>query len=66
VLDKTDTLTRGKPAVTAAVGTNGPDEHELLRLAAAAEVGSEHPPAEAMLARAKELGLDLPRLEAQS
>ncbi len=60
VLDKTGTLTRGKPAVTAIVATNRIDERELLRLAAAAEVGSEHPLGEAIVARARELGLDLP------
>jgi P-type Cu+ transporter len=60
VLDKTGTLTRGKPAVTAVVPANGLAERELLRLAAAAEVGSEHPLGEAIVIRARELGLDLP------
>jgi Cu+-exporting ATPase len=60
VLDKTGTLTRGKPAVTAIVTANGTSEHELLRLAAAAEVGSEHPLGEAILFRARENGLELP------
>jgi len=63
VLDKTGTLTRGKPAVTGIVPTNGVPERQLLRLAAAAEVGSEHPLGEAIVARAKELGLDLPKAE---
>ena len=36
VLDKTGTLTRGKPAVTAVIATNGVTETEVLRLAAAA------------------------------
>jgi Cu+-exporting ATPase len=63
VLDKTGTLTRGKPAVTQVIATNGVVEDELLRLAAAAEVGSEHPLGEAIVARARELGLDLPRAE---
>ena len=40
VLDKTGTLTRGKPAVTAVMPADGLTERELLRLAAAAEVGS--------------------------
>ena len=62
VLDKTGTLTRGKPAVTRGRRrSNGLAEHELLRLAAAAEVGSEHPLGEAIVARASELGLELPR-----
>ena len=61
VLDKTGTLTRGKPAVTAGRRRRtGLAERELLRLAAAAEVGSEHPLGEAIVARARELGLDLP------
>jgi Cu+-exporting ATPase len=60
VLDKTGTLTRGKPAVTAVVPADGRTEHELLRLAAAAEVGSEHPLGEAIVLRARELGVDLP------
>ena len=63
VLDKTGTLTRGKPAVTGVLVTNGFREHDLLRLAAAAELGSEHPLGEAIVARAMELGLDLPRLD---
>jgi P-type Cu+ transporter len=60
VLDKTGTLTRGKPSVTQLVATNGVSEDDLLRFAAAAEVGSEHPLGEAILARARELGLQLP------
>jgi Cu+-exporting ATPase len=63
VLDKTGTLTRGKPAVTRVVSANGVPEAELLRLAAAAEVGSEHPLGEAIVARAREQGLALPRAE---
>jgi Cu+-exporting ATPase len=64
VLDKTGTLTRGKPAVTGVVPANGVPEQDLLRLAAAVEVGSEHPLGEAIVARARELGLDLPKAEA--
>src|SRR5215217_6441962 len=60
VLDKTGTITRGKPAVTAVVPADGFTERELLRLAAAAEVGSEHPLGEAIVLRARELGVDLP------
>ncbi|HEX2291591.1 MAG TPA: heavy metal translocating P-type ATPase, partial [Pseudonocardiaceae bacterium] len=60
VLDKTGTLTRGKPAVTAVVPADGLTDRELLRLAAAAEVGSEHPLGEAIVIRARELGADLP------
>ena len=59
VLDKTGTLTRGRPAVTKLVPAPGTSEIELLKLAAAAEVGSEHPLGEAILANARELELEL-------
>jgi Cu+-exporting ATPase len=55
VLDKTGTLTEGMPKVTEVV-PEGVSERELLRLAAAAQAGSEHPLARAVLARASELG----------
>jgi Cu+-exporting ATPase len=60
VLDKTGTLTRGKPAVVAIQAVGNRDENEVLRLVAAAEVGSEHPLGEAIVARARERGIDLP------
>jgi Cu+-exporting ATPase len=63
VLDKTGTLTRGKPAVTAVVPADGRAEAELLRYAAAAEVGSEHPLGEAIVVRARDLGIALPKAE---
>jgi len=63
VLDKTGTLTRGKPHVTGVATLNGFAESDLLRLAAAVEVGSEHPVGEAVVARARELGLTLPGAE---
>ncbi|MCX6000911.1 MAG: heavy metal translocating P-type ATPase, partial [Chloroflexi bacterium] len=47
--DKTGTLTQGKPAVTDAVGLNGFSSAEVLRLAAVAEKGSEHPVGEAIV-----------------
>ncbi|MGH2601523.1 MAG: heavy metal translocating P-type ATPase, partial [Dehalococcoidia bacterium] len=61
ILDKTGTITRGKPAVTRLIPSNGLAEPELLRLAAAVEVGSEHPLGEAIVARAEELRLELPK-----
>ncbi|MGI8477865.1 MAG: heavy metal translocating P-type ATPase [Thermomicrobiales bacterium] len=63
VLDKTGTLTRGKPAVTRLVTVGGFAERDLLRLAAAAEVGSEYPLGEAAVARAREIGIELPATE---
>jgi Cu+-exporting ATPase len=57
VLDKTGTLTRGKPSVTDVVAADGLQEGDLLRLVAAAERGSEHPLGEAIVRRADELGL---------
>ena len=62
VLDKTGTLTRGAPAVTRVFSTAGSSE-PLVRLAAAAEVGSEHPVGEAVVAHARALGLDVPGAE---
>ncbi|MBI2755964.1 MAG: copper-translocating P-type ATPase [Chloroflexi bacterium] len=62
ILDKTGTLTRGKPEVTALV-PEGISEQDLLRFAAAAEVGSEHPLGEAIVSRAKADGLTLPKAE---
>ncbi|MEJ7803442.1 MAG: heavy metal translocating P-type ATPase [Candidatus Limnocylindria bacterium] len=63
VLDKTGTLTRGRPAVTRIVPVGGATEEDLLRLAAAAEVGSEHPLGEAIVLRARELELSVPDAE---
>ena len=71
VLDKTGTITEGRPRVTDVVlfgsgdgvnGLPGPgvDNDELLRLVAGAERGSEHPLAVAILAAAEERGLDVP------
>ncbi len=56
VLDKTGTLTEGRPVVTDVL-PRGMTEEELLKLAAAIELRSEHPLAEAVLRKAKELGL---------
>ena len=63
VIDKTGTLTKGQPQVTAILPAPGREEDAdmLLRLAAAAETGATHPLAEAILARAKEAGLSVPK-----
>jgi Cu+-exporting ATPase len=58
--DKTGTLTRGKPEVTRVEPVDGVAEVELLRLAAGAEAGSEHPYGTAVVAAARGRGLDLP------
>ncbi len=58
-LDKTGTLTEGRPSVTAILPTAGLDEPQLLRLAASLERGSEHPLADAMLRAAAERGVAL-------
>lgn len=60
VIDKTGTLTEGKPKVTAIVPAAGFDEAGLLAFAAALEKGSEHPLANAIMEAAKEKGLTLP------
>jgi P-type Cu+ transporter len=59
VIDKTGTLTEGKPKVTAIVPASGFDESELLRLAASLERASEHPLADAIVAAAEERKLEL-------
>ena len=56
VFDKTGTLTVGKPSVTDIVSLTDIGEQELLRLAAIAESGSEHPLAQAVIRKAKENG----------
>lgn len=57
LVDKTGTLTEGRPRVTKVVAINGFDESEVLRLAAALEQSSEHPLATAIVAAVKERGL---------
>ena len=57
VIDKTGTLTEGKPKVTAVIAAAGFDEAEVLRLAASIERGSEHPLAAAIVAAAADRNL---------
>jgi heavy metal translocating P-type ATPase len=59
VVDKTGTLTEGKPKVTAVVPLEGFDEMQVLRLAASVERGSEHPLAAAIVAAAQERHISL-------
>src|SRR6187200_158087 len=63
VVDKTGTLTEGKPKVTAIVATSGFDENEILRLAASVELASEHPLADAIVRSAKEKNLEASKVE---
>ena len=57
VVDKTGTLTEGKPKVTAVIPAEGRGEASVLALAAGLEQGSEHPLGEAILAAARERGI---------
>ncbi len=57
VFDKTGTLTEGRPSVTDIIPAAGVEEAEILRLAAAADVQSEHPLAAAVVEAAKQRGL---------
>jgi len=62
VLDKTGTVTEGRPTVTKLVAIDG-DQEGLLRLAASLEAGSEHPLAEAIVTAAKQRNLDLAKVK---
>ncbi|MES5395769.1 heavy metal translocating P-type ATPase [Bacillus amyloliquefaciens] len=62
VLDKTGTVTNGRPVLTDAVPAAGMNEEELLRLAAAAETGSEHPLGEAIVSGAEKRGISIPKI----
>lgn len=63
VFDKTGTLTEGKPALTDLRPADGVDETELLRLAASADQPSQHPLAAAIVAGAKEKGVELSKAQ---
>jgi Cu+-exporting ATPase len=60
VVDKTGTLTEGRPRVTAVVPAAGMTEADVIRFAASLERLSEHPLAAAIVAAAKERGIDVP------
>ena len=63
IVDKTGTLTEGRPRFERAVATPGSTEDEVLRLAASLDQGSEHPLAAAIVAAAREKGLALEKPE---
>jgi len=63
VVDKTGTVTEGKPSLTGVEAAHGFDEDEVLRLAAALEAGSEHPLAEAILHGAEAKGLKIDKAQ---
>lgn len=59
IVDKTGTLTEGKPKLVAVLPEDGHDESEVLRLAASLERGSEHPLAEAIVRGAEERSIEM-------
>ena len=63
VLDKTGTITRGRPALTDVIVVEGFAEDEVLSAAAAVEAGSEHPLGQAMVAGARDRGIEVPKVE---
>ena len=62
IVDKTGTLTEGKPSVTAIATVMGQDEKELLALAASVEKASEHPLAAAIVAAAEKRGIAIAKV----
>ncbi len=63
IVDKTGTLTEGKPKLVAVMPEEGHDEAKVLRLAASLERGSEHPLAEAIVRGAEERGIEFAKAE---
>src|SRR5450830_66999 len=63
IVDKTGTLTEGKPRFDRAVACTGYTEDEILRLAASLDQGSEHPLADAIVQAARDLGLALDKVD---
>jgi Cu+-exporting ATPase len=63
VVDKTGTLTEGKPKVVSIIAAGGFQEADILRLAASVERASEHPLADAIVRAARERNLDLAKVE---
>ena len=63
IVDKTGTLTEGKPTFDRAIAFAGHTDSEILRLAASLDQGSEHPLADAIVRAARTQGLSLSRVE---
>lgn len=63
VIDKTGTLTEGKPKVTKILTAGGFSEHDILKFAAGVERASEHPLAQAIVTAALERGIALPQVD---
>ena len=63
IVDKTGTLTEGRPAFRVAIPAEGFDEEQLLQLAASLDAGSEHPLARAIVSEARERGLLLSKAD---
>jgi Cu+-exporting ATPase len=63
IVDKTGTLTEGKPKLTKTVAGSGFDENQLLRMAASVEQNSEHPLASSIVRAAKASELEIPTVE---
>jgi Cu+-exporting ATPase len=63
IVDKTGTLTQGKPSFNRAISAGGYTEDEVLRIAASLDQGSEHPLADAIVAAAREKKLVLAKIE---
>jgi P-type Cu+ transporter len=63
VLDKTGTITKGKPSLTDVVAADGFEEGDVLAWAAGVEAGSEHPLGEAVVEGARERGLEIAKVE---
>ena len=63
ILDKTGTITEGKPRVTDIISRGNFSEDELLRLSASAEIGSEHPLGEAIVSSARDKNMELVKVD---
>ncbi len=63
VFDKTGTITEGKPKLTDIIPMDGISEEEILKLAASAEKGSEHPLGEAIVKSAEDRGIDIKKVD---